>query len=454
MNKLRLATPLALIVVLAGVVSGCTAGAGQQLSAGDIMQKMHDTMTSATSAQGTFDLNLTINKDGLKTLVQGLMGSMSGMMNGKGSTSTTPDKNGASKLPFLSTATGSDWTANLPDSVSATINYWHQSPNKVRADVVTSSYAEANGSSVVYDGQKAYVLDAANKTVYSVTPGKNTDKIPAQLKSMLANVDMQKIAASVISATNVTLVGTEQVAGVDAYKLDITVKPDVATILGIPQAYAMPAGVLLKDFHATLDVDTARFVPLKFTLEHPQMGSFTYTASKLDINKTIDDSTFVLQVPAGYKTVDLDQAQAQATPKQINLSQAEAAAKQDGWSLLEPAYLPTGATLVGVTQMQKAMSGGFVLSYSSPSTDFTIMEAKSSMMNMLSKDFTGVNGPNGKAMGAGTTVTVRGVQAKAFTLPSSGWTALIWQEKDSGIWVAIQGKFSQDEAVKIAEGLK
>jgi outer membrane lipoprotein-sorting protein len=453
MNKLRLATPIALIAVLAGVISGCTAGAGQQLSAGDILQKMHDTMKSATSAQGTFDLNLTINKDGLKTLTQGLMGSMGGMMNGKGSTSTTPGGNGASKVPS-STATGSDWTANLPDSVSATINYWQKSPNKVRADVVTASYPEANGSSVIYDGQKVYALDAANKTVYTGTPGKNADKMPPQLKSMLANVDVQKIAASVISATNVTLVGNEQVAGVDAYKLDITVKPDVATILGIPQAYAMPAGVILKDFHATLDVDSARFVPLKFTLEHPQMGSFTYTASKLDLNKTIDDSTFVLQVPAGYKTVDLDQAQAQVTPKQINLSQAEAAAKQDGWSLLEPTYLPTGATLVGVTQMQKAMNGGFVLSYSSPSADFTIMEAKSSMMNMLSKDFTGMNGPSGKAMGAGTTVTVRGVQARAFSVPSSGWTALIWQEKDSGIWVAIQGKFSQDEAVKIAEGLK
>jgi hypothetical protein len=57
-------------------------------------------------------------------------------------------------------------------------------------------------------------------------------------------------------------------------------------------------------------------------------------------------------------------------------------------------------------------------------------------------------------MGAGTDVTVRGAQGKVFTLPSAGWTAIIWQEKDSGVWVAIQGKISQDEAVKIAEGLK
>jgi hypothetical protein len=51
-------------------------------------------------------------------------------------------------------------------------------------------------------------------------------------------------------------------------------------------------------------------------------------------------------------------------------------------------------------------------------------------------------------------VTVRGVQAVAFSPAGSNWTSLMWQEKDSGIYVALRGKISVDEAVKIAEGLK
>ena len=146
MKKLQLATPIALMVVVGGVISGCAAGQ-TQLTAGDIIQKMHDSMQSASSVQGTFDLNLTLNKQGLKTLVQGLAGSMGGMMNGKGDTSTTPN-GGMPKMPFnmptTSNAPGSI-IDQLPDSVSATINFWHQAPDKVRADVVDASVPEVKG---------------------------------------------------------------------------------------------------------------------------------------------------------------------------------------------------------------------------------------------------------------------------------------------------------------------
>jgi hypothetical protein len=92
-----------------------------------------------------------------------------------------------------------------------------------------------------------------------------------------------------------------------------------------------------------------------------------------------------------------------------------------------------------------------MLNYSAPSTDFTILQAKTSMPDRLGDNFSGING---KGTGATQSVTVRGVQAKAFSPANSGWTSLIWQEKDTNIWVAITGKLSTDEAVKIAESLK
>ncbi|MEO8287693.1 MAG: DUF2092 domain-containing protein [Chloroflexota bacterium] len=436
MKKSHVATPIAVMVVLGGVISGCTAG--QQVTAADIMQKMRDTMKTTTSVQGTFDFNLTINKDGLKTLISGLAGSMGGMMGGAAPKGGMMDA-------------GNIDLSHLPDTASATINYWRQSPDKMRAEVVTASYPEAKGATVVYDGQKVYALDAKNNTVYTGTPSKMMDKVPAQMKGMLASVDVEKELDKIISAADVKLLGSEKVAGLDAYKLDVTMKPDAATLLGLPQMYAMQAGVLIKDLHATLYVDQNRWIPLKFTIEHPNMGSFTYSASKLDLNSTIDAATFVLQVPAGSKTVDLDQMADKMQPKQTTLPAAQAAAQADGWKLLEPSYLPVGATLVGVTQMQHNMGGGFMLSYSAPSADFTLMQGKTEIERGLGDDFSGVNG---SGTGAMKDVTVRGVQAKAFSPDGAGWTALIWQEKDSGVWVAIRGKLSLDETLKIAEGLK
>lgn len=444
-KSLRIATPLALMVVLGGVISGCTAGAGQQVTAADVMQKMRDTAKTTTSVQGTFDFNLTINKDGLKTLMAGIMPSMSAMMGSSDSTNM-PTKMGG----MMNGKDGMD-LSKLPDSVSATINYSRQSPDKMRAEVVTASFPEAKGATIVYDGQKVYALDAVNKTLYTATPGKYMDQIPAEMKTMMAGLDIEKEIDKVLAATDVKLLGTEKVAGLDAYKIDVTMKPDAASLLGIPQVYAMQAGVLIKDLHATIYVDTARWIPLKFTLEHPNMGSFTYSASKLDINKVIDASTFVLQVPANTKTVDLDAMHDQMQPKATTLPEAKAAAQKDGWLLLEPAYVPTGSTLVGVTQMQHNMGGGFMLNYSSPSTDFTIMQAKTEIERGLGDDFSGINGSKTGAM---KDVTVRGVQAKAFSPDGAGWTALIWQEKDSKIWVAIRGKLSLDETLKIAESLK
>jgi hypothetical protein len=271
----------------------------------------------------------------------------------------------------------------------------------------------------------------------------------------MANTDADAMVDKVIAASDITLAGSEQVGGVDAYKLTATPKADAASLLGLPQQFQMQAGVLIKDLHATLWVEKDNWAPVKLTLEHPNLGSFTYAVSNLQLNKTIDPGTFVLQAPAGSKTVDLDQKAEDSQPKQTTLPAASDYATSQGWTLLQPSYLPTGATLVGVTQIQKMMGGGVILTYSSADTDFTITEANlgndtamaTKMFEGLGNNFSGVQDPS-----ATTSVTVRGVQAKAFS--PKGWTSLIWQEKGTGLWVAVRGKLTVDEAVKIAEGLK
>ena len=428
MKLTRILAPAALLIALTPLVTACSVG--QQVTAADVVQKMRDTMKSTQSVQGTFDLNVNINKDGIKALVGTFM-------------PTASTANPGAKMD--------DAFARIPDNVAATFKVWKQSPDKLRVEVDNASIPEASGAVLVYDGQKVYALDKNRNTVYTATPSEHMDKMPAQAKAMMAGADIEKELDKVIAASEIALQGTEKVAGIDAYKLDITPKADAAQTLEIPQAFATQAGILIKDLHAVVWVDKDRWIPLKVTLEHPSIGKIEYTASALDINGTIDPATFVLQVPAGAKTVDLDAMNKASTPQQTTLPEAKAAAQQDGWTLLEPSYLPTGATLVGLKRLEAPIGSGFLLNYSSPDTDLMIVEGKTEIQKGLGDDFSGVNGADTNAH---KNVTVRGVQAVAFSPDGSGWTSLMWREKDSGIYVAIRGKLSLDEALKVAEGLK
>jgi len=253
-------------------------------------------------------------------------------------------------------------------------------------------------------------------------------------------------------------VGTEKVAGVDAYKLDLTPKADAADRLGLPSTVKMQAGVIIKDLHATLWVDTNRWIPLKVMLEHPNLGQFTETVSQIDLNKPIDQGQFVLQVPAGAKAVDLDAVADKMAPKATTLPDARNQAAGEGWKLLEPSYVSDNATLIEVQQLQggaeAAGGSAFVLNYSSPTVSFTILEGKSADQKALVKVLgnTGLLGSGNVANAKA--VDVRGVKGRAFSPDGGKWTVLVWQEKDSGIWVSILGKLPLDEVTKIAEGLK
>ena len=62
--------PLALLLAFVLVASGCTAGAGQQVTASDIVTKMQETMKNTQTSQSVVDLSLNLNKDGIKSLMQ------------------------------------------------------------------------------------------------------------------------------------------------------------------------------------------------------------------------------------------------------------------------------------------------------------------------------------------------------------------------------------------------
>jgi outer membrane lipoprotein-sorting protein len=427
-KSMRLLAPLALLLALSVVLSACSAG--QPVTAAEVITKMRETMKTTQTSQAVVDLSLTINKEGIQTLAKSIMGADPARVEDQ------------------------DWTAKLPDSVAATIKTWRQAPDKARVEVDSSTLPGLKGATLVHDGTKVYAYSPSNNTVYTATPDKlaNDSAMPAELKGMLQGADIEKELDKVLDASDIKLAGTEKVAGIDAYKLEIAPKPDAAEKLELPQMVQMQAGVIIKDLRATLWVDKDRWIPLKLTLQHPNIGQFTAESSQVELNKPIDASQFVLQVPAGAKTVDLDAEREQSGPKSMTISEARDAAAKEGWKLLEPSYVPDNATLVGVLSMPAAMAkqGGFMLNYQSPKVSFSITQGRGEYERQLGDGFSGIN-MGGKEL---KEVQVRGVTGKAFSPAEAGWTALFWQEKDSGTWVAIHGKLSLDEALKVAESLK
>lgn len=439
-NNLKLLLPASLLV-LGSVLSGCAAG--QQVTAADVIQKMRETMKTTQTAQSTVDVSATINKQGIATLLSAFM-------------PADPARPGKAGGP-------QDIMAKLPDTASAQVKTWKQAPDgntpaKARMDVVSSSLPGVGGLTLLFDGEKAYALDPNRKVLYTGTPEKLLEKLPAEARAALQGINMEQEIDRVLDAAEIKLVGTEKVAGLEAYKLDITPKPDAAEKLGLPKAMQMQAGTLIKDARATLWVDKDRWIPLKLEAQHPNIGTLAVTASAVELNKPIDASTFVLQAGSDVKVVDLDQMAQSMTPQTLTLSEARNAASQEGWKLLEASY-PADATLVGVTKrgngLMKQGAGHTLvtISYSSPSTDFTVSQAKAEMEPQLGDSFSGLNNRD-NGMGATKTVKVRGTDAVAFSPQDGNWTSLVWQEQGSGIFVAVRGNLTVDEAVKIAEGLK
>lgn len=445
-SSIKLLVPASLLV-LAASVSGCAAG--QQVSAADVVQKMRDTVKTTQTAQGATDMSITLNKQGIQTFIGGFMPA-AGAQGGKG-----------------------DIISKLPDTASASIKMWKQAANgttpaKGRIEITSSSLPGVGGLTLVYDGQKAYALDPAHKVLYTGTPEKLMERVPAEIKAAMQSVDVEQELDKVIGAADIKLAGTEKVAGLDAYKLDITPKPDAAEKLGFPQAMQMQAGVLIKDLHLTVWVDKDRWIPLKVVAEHPSLGQFTSTTSAIELNKPIDASEFVLQVDSDVKQVDLDRLADSMAPKTLTLPQARDAAAKDGWKLLEANY-PADATVVGVQQLGSMAAstgtpsdttgkqqGVITISYSSPTTDFTVSQAKSEMEQQLGDGFSGLNNRDNSASSV-QHLTVRGADAVAFSPQAQGasnWTSLAWQEKASGVYVVVRGKLSVAEAAQIAEKLK
>ena len=289
-----------------------------------------------------------------------------------------------------------------------TIEVWEKKPNKFRAEVLEANDPELVGAISATDGRQVWMYE----------PGKNevvVDEVGPDEPSGFGEAvqHMEDMIRQVLDATDVRLVGEEDIAGMATYKLELTPKENDETFL--------PA-----DSKATLWVDQERWVVLQAHFSSGIAGEGRMRVRSFELNTGIADGFFQFEIPKGAKVTKAEDKR----PKPLTLDEARAQAD----FLLVPTYVPEGVTLIDVLTVDKA----FILHYDHSTISFTVIQGRS-------------EGVREAPPGQKTKVTVRGQTANLIT-DGLGNNFLTWVE--DGVTITIAGRISQDEILRVAESLQ
>jgi outer membrane lipoprotein-sorting protein len=295
--------------------------------------------------------------------------------------------------------------------LSAKAELWEKSPNKGRAVVLEASEPKYIGTTMVSDGQQAWLYEPDRNLVTTGSMGDVEMPLPQELLTSLQDVVQQMLDAS-----NVELVGEETVAGRAAYKLTLSPKEDSAE------------GLFPGNGTATLWVDKEQWFVLKATYEGGTFGQGTMEVQSFELNPGLADNLFTFEAPEGVRVIDIKAQQ----PEPMTLVEAMA---YPGFHVLIPEYEPEGATLVSILKSGESI----ILRYNhSAQLSFAIVQ--------------GPELASQPPLGESQNVTIRGQSATVITDEASGSTFLYWTE--NGVTVTVAGHIGLDEAQKVAESLK
>ena len=310
--------------------------------------------------------------------------------------------------------------ADTPDKSGwATVEVWGKKPPeedsdahpKFRAEVRETSDPEAQDAVAVSDGEQFWLYVPARNTVWTGAVEEMRDhegKPPFD--------SLQAVVDCLLQVSEATLLGTEEVEGHEAYKLQFVPRPEE-----LPEAAAAGGTGMAW-------VDRTRWVPLQATFDGGSMGQGRVTAKRVELNVGLSDDLFTFQIPDGAEVVPVEDRK----PQHLSLAEAEAAADFD---LLTPSYLSEGATLVDVVKMGNTI----VLRYESAQGPFAVSQ-----------------GTDGRAVEppptSGEPVSLRGTTGTLFTNERGTKVFLVWTE--GGRTFTVSGAISGAEALRVAESLR
>ncbi len=386
----RLVSSMLLIVSL--LLSAC---AREEITAENIVTKMREAQATTT------DMHAVVRMD-----------------------FTSPDESGFITAEYWTRKTGVKDEAG--NEISA-----------VRLKILEASEADMVGAEAVSDGTQGWLYSPTENTAYVGTKADIEGNMPepgrgggatSQTEMLL---QLQGFVQQGLDAVNIEILGEEQVAGANAYKLKISPKPEAQSQLQLPIE-------LLVDI--TVWVDSARWMPLKLIVDAKDMGKVEVAAQTLEINTGVDAAQFSAQPPVGATIVQIadllkDMKQSEAAPTTLDEARAQA-----GFPLLTAPNGTVGAALVEVQTINLPQGSAVVQSFSGPGVEWSLVQSQGDASAM------------GRGNRGGTVVDVRGVEGTLIEGKGNVGTLLTWQEGD--VTFVIAGNISAEDALAAAAALK
>jgi outer membrane lipoprotein-sorting protein len=294
----------------------------------------------------------------------------------------------------------------------------------VRGEVLEASEAVLVGSLVVSDGETFWAYNPAEQTAITGTASEMKESAPTEPTG--ATQTIQEVVQQGLDAVDLEVLGEEQVAGKNTWKVRVTPKAETTAELQLDTLIS-----------ATMWVDSELAVPLKLDVDGSDLGSGSIEVRSIELNTGLSDELFTFTPPAGTEIVQAADLAKEYGPRPATLDEARSAVS---FTLLTPGYLPTDAALVDVRIIGTST---VILNYGGNGQTISLVQSNDQGGDERQP-------PIGSIV---QTVTVRGQQATLITGSADQPGSLLrWQE--NGVRYTIAGTLSGDEAIAIAEGLQ
>ncbi|MGH2543015.1 MAG: DUF2092 domain-containing protein [Ardenticatenaceae bacterium] len=230
---------------------------------------------------------------------------------------------------------------------------------------------------------------------------------------------LTELVDELLRVTNQELVGSESIAGLDAWHLRLTPNEDA------PREWVAAGGTV------ELWISQEYDVPLQVIYSGGAMGEGRVTVQQYDATAGFDEGIFDFAPPSGAEVVDV----ATLLPEHMTLTEAR---KEATFPLLSTPADSAEATLVALYRMKDA----YVQEFEGTVGEWKLIQSPSLPEHLL----------EGTESARTESVTVRGHKAQLYSDAAEGRTIIVWREPD--VFVTLIGQVSPETALALAEKLE
>ena len=296
--------------------------------------------------------------------------------------------------------------------------------NKLRALVLEADEPEMVGSEFVSDGETFWLYSPAEQKAITGNAAEMKENAPNDPAGMTRT--LQEIIQEGLDAVDIEVLGEEQIAGRNTWKLKLTPKEDTARELQLADVV-----------EATMWVDEVQALPLKMDVDASDAGRFSIEVNSIETNTDLADDRFTFTPPAGTEVVQAAELIAQMQPRTATLEEARAAVD---FPVLAPTFLPANASLI---ELRLLGDETVIQNFAGDSVSFSLVQSTSEIGDDRFP-------PPGSMVAE---ITVRGQPATLITGSGEEQGSLLrWEE--NGVRIIIAGTLSADDTIAVAESLQ